>query len=165
MKMKSTYKLIFAMMLLSGVIIAQSSVSGTVTDNNGDPLAGANLVVDGTSIGAAAGADGSYRIDIPSGTVSGQTVTVTASYIGHESQSTSVGIPESGNVTVNFSLTIDAIGLKAVSVTALGFETNRDKQGSTSVSVTPADMTRSGEATLANSLACLLYTSPSPRDS
>ncbi len=83
--MKSTYKLIFAMMLLSGAIIAQSSVSGTVTDNNGDPLAGANLVVDGTSIGAAAGADGSYRIDIPSGTVSGQTVTVTASYIGHES--------------------------------------------------------------------------------
>ena len=151
--MKTTYKLIFAMMLLSGVIIAQSSVSGTVTDNNGDPLAGANLVVDGTSIGAAAGADGSYRIDIPSGTVSGQTATVTASYIGHESQSTSVGIPESGNVTVNFSLTIDAIGLKAVSVTALGFETNRDKQGSTSVSVTPADMTRSGEATLANSLA------------
>jgi len=151
--MKSTYKLIFAMMLLSGAIIAQSSVSGTVTDNNGDPLAGANLVVDGTSIGAAAGADGSYRIDIPSGTVSGQTVTVTASYIGHQSQSAQVAVPESGNTTQNFSLAIDAIGLKAVSVTALGFETNRDKQGSTSVSVTPADMTRSGEATLANSLA------------
>jgi len=151
--MKSTYELIFAMMLLSGAIIAQSSVSGTVTDNNGDPLAGANLVVDGTSIGAAAGADGSYRIDIPSGTVSGQTVTVTASYIGHQSQSAQVAVPESGNTTQNFSLAIDAIGLKAVSVTALGFETNRDKQGSTSVSVTPADMTRSGEATLANSLA------------
>ena len=140
-------------MLLSGVIIAQSSVSGTVTDNNGDPLAGANLVVEGTSIGAAAGSDGTYVINVPAGTVGGQTVTLTASYIGHQSQSAQVAVPESGNTTQNFSLAIDAIGLKAVSVTALGFETNRDKQGSTSVSVTPADMTRSGEATLANSLA------------
>ncbi len=136
-----------------GVLSAQSSVTGTVTDDSGNALAGANVVVEGTSIGAAAGSDGTYVINVPAGTVGGQTVTLTASYIGHQSQSAQVAVPESGNTTQNFSLTIDAIGLKAVSVTALGFETNRDKQGSTSVSVTPADMTRSGEATLANSLA------------
>ena len=59
----------------------------------------------------------------------------------------------SGSATQNFSLAVDAIGLKAVSVTALGFEADRDKQGSTSSSVTAADMTRSGEALVANSLA------------
>ena len=136
-----------------GVLRAQSSVTGTVTDDSGNALAGANVVVEGTSIGAAAGSDGTYMINVPAGTVGGQTVTLTASYIGHQSQSAQVAVPESGNTTQNFSLAIDAIGLKAVSVTALGFEANRDKQGSTSVSVTPADMTRSGEATLANSLA------------
>jgi len=136
-----------------GILSAQSSVTGTVTDDSGNALAGANIVVEGTSIGAAAGSDGTYVINVPAGTVGGQTVTLTASYIGHQSQSAQVAVPESGNTTQNFSLAIDAIGLKAVSVTALGFETNRDKQGSTSVSVTPADMTRSGEATLANSLA------------
>jgi len=136
-----------------GVLNAQSSVTGTVTDDSGNALAGANVVVEGTSIGAAAGSDGTYMINVPAGTVGGQTVTLTASYIGHQSQSAQVTVPESGNTTQNFSLAIDAIGLKAVSVTALGFEANRDKQGSTSVSVTPADMTRSGEATLANSLA------------
>lgn len=151
--MRAYYKLIFTVVFLSASIIAQSSVSGTVTDGNGNPLAGANVIVEGTSLGAAAGSDGTYRIDVPSGTVGGQTVTLTASYIGHENQSAEVAIPTSGDVNQNFSLTIDAIGLKAISVTALGFETNRDKQGSTSVSVTPADMTRSGEATLANSLA------------
>ena len=62
-------------------------------------------------------------------------------------------MPLTGSVTQNFSLAIDAIGLKAVSVTALGFEANRDKQGSTSVSVVAADMTRSGEALVMNSLA------------
>ena len=136
-----------------GILSAQSSVTGTVTDDSGNALAGANIVVEGTSIGAAAGSDGTYVINVPAGTVGGQTVTLTASYIGHQSQSAQVAVPESGNTTQNFSLAIDAIGLKAVSVTALGFETNRDKQGSTSVSVTPADMTRSGEALVMNSLA------------
>jgi len=152
-QMKSILKSIIFASILMGVLSAQSSVTGTVTDDSGNALAGANVVVEGTSIGAAAGSDGTYMINVPAGTVGGQTVTLTASYIGHQSQSAQVTVPESGNTTQNFSLAIDAIGLKAVSVTALGFEANRDKQGSTSVSVTPADMTRSGEATLANSLA------------
>ena len=139
--------------VIMGVASAQSSIEGTVTDNNGNALAGANVLIDGTSVGSAANTDGTYRIDISSGTMGGNTVTLTASYIGHTSQSVSVDVPTSGSVTQNFSLAVDAIGLKTISVTALGFETNRDKQGSTSVSVTPSDMTRSGEALIMNSLS------------
>ncbi len=151
--MKKFINMPFYISLMIGVLSGQSTIQGTVTDVNGSPLSGANVVVEGTSIGAAADAEGAYRIDVPSGTVEGQSVTVTASYIGHKSLSVTVGVPTSGDITQNFTLAIDAIGLKAVSVTALGFEANRDKQGSTSVSVTPADMTRSGEALVANSLA------------
>jgi len=140
-------------MTLIGLVYAQSSVQGTVMDGSGNPLSGANVVVDGTTVGAAAAADGSYRIDIGPGTIGGQTVALTASYIGHSSKTVNVDVPLTGSVTQNYTLAIDAIGLKAISVTALGFETNRDKQGSTSVSVTPADMTRSGEALIMNSLA------------
>ena len=139
--------------VIMGVASAQSTIEGTVTDNNGNALAGANVLIDGSSVGSAAGTDGTYRIDISSGTMGGNTVTLTVSYIGHTSQSASVDVPTSGSVTQNFSLAVDAIGLKAISVTALGFETNRDKQGSTSVSVTPSDMTRSGEALIMNSLS------------
>jgi len=139
--------------VIMGVASAQSSIEGTVTDNNGNALAGANVLIDGTSVGSAANTDGTYRIDISSGTMGGNTVTLTASYIGHTSKSASVDVPTSGSITQNFSLTVDAIGLKGISVTALGFETNRDKQGSTSVSVTPSDMTRSGEALIMNSLS------------
>ena len=139
--------------VIMGVASAQSTIEGTVTDNNGNALAGANVLIDGSSVGSAAGTDGTYRIDISSGTMGGNTVTLTASYIGHTSQSASVDVPTSGSVTQNFSLAFDAIAFKAVSVTALGFETNRDKQGSTSVSVTPSDMTRSGEALIMNSLS------------
>ena len=143
--------LLFSIIL--GIASAQSSIEGTVTDINGNALVGANVLIDGTSVGSAADTDGTYQIDVSSGTMGGNTVTLTASYIGHTSQSVSVDVPTSGSVTQNFSLAVDAIGLKTVSVTALGFETNRDKQGSTSVSVTPSDMTRSGEALIMNSLS------------
>ena len=151
--MKKYLKMSLLFALVMGMGSAQSTIQGIVTDNNGNALAGANVVVDGTSMGAAADNNGDYRIDVPGGTIGGSNVTVTASYIGHTSQSVQVDVPMSGSATQNFSLVIDAIGLKAVSVTALGFEANRDKQGSTSVSVTPSDMTRSGEAMVMNSLA------------
>jgi TonB-linked SusC/RagA family outer membrane protein len=64
-----------------------------------------------------------------------------------------VEVPADGSVNQNFSLAIDPIGLKGVSGTALGFTANRDEQGSSSVSVAAADMTRSGESLMANSLA------------
>ena len=81
------------------------------------------------------------------------TVGIMASYIGCKSTSVSVEVPVDGSVNQNFSLAFDPIGLKGVSVTALGFTANRDEQGSSSVSVAAADMTRSGESLMANSLA------------
>ena len=143
----------FMLLFLIGITNAQSSIQGSVTDTNGDPLAGANVVVAGTSVGAATDADGTYQIDIPSGTVEGQSVTLEVSYIGYKSQSANVDVPQTGSATQNFSLEVDAIGLQAISVTALGFEANRDKQGSTSSSINAGDMTRSGESLMANSLA------------
>ena len=136
----------FIIPLLLGLLNAQSSVQGTVTDQNGNPLAGANVIVSGTSVGAASDAEGLYLISIPTGTVEGQTVTIEASYIGYKSQNISVDVPASGSVTQNFSLEVDAIGLQAISVTALGFEANRGQQGSTSSSINSGDMTRSGES-------------------
>ena len=44
---------------LTSILFAQMTVSGTVTDaSTGNALAGANVVVDGTDLGAAADADG-----------------------------------------------------------------------------------------------------------
>ena len=151
--MLNNLRIMFVFSFFLGLMNAQSSIEGSVTDSNGSPLAGANVVVDGTSVGAATGADGTYQINIPSGTVEGQTVTLVTSYIGYKSQSANVDVPLSGSVTMNFSLEVDAIGLQAISVTALGFEANRDQQGSTSSSINAGDMTRSGESLMANSLA------------
>jgi len=94
-------------LLLPAFVVAQNSVSGTVTDkNSGQPLVGVNVVVEGTSMGAATGADGSYSVsDVPDGSY-----TVTATYIGYSDQSMSVNVSGS-SVTANFSLAVSALGL------------------------------------------------------
>jgi len=92
-------------------LFAQGNVSGSVSDaNTGDALAGANVVVEGTTMGAAADANGSFTInDVAAGTY-----TVTASMIGYEPQSQTVNV--SGSVSANFSLKTSALQLSAVTV-------------------------------------------------
>ena len=99
-------------LLLPAFALAQNSVSGTVTDNaSGQPLVGVNVVVEGTTMGSATGADGSYSIS----NVSDGSYTVTATYIGYSDQSKSVTVSGSSE-TVNFSLTVSALGLSQVDV-------------------------------------------------
>ncbi|MBT3840535.1 MAG: hypothetical protein HOB40_07665, partial [Candidatus Marinimicrobia bacterium] len=53
----------------TSILFAQMTVSGSVTDaSTGDALAGANVVVDGTDLGAAADASGAFTIrNVPNG--------------------------------------------------------------------------------------------------
>merc|ERR1712000_77584 len=84
------------------------NVSGTVSDAaTGNALAGANVVVEGTDLGAAADVNGSYTIaNVPSG------ATVTASMIGYASASARAA------GTVHFSLEAGVIQLSALDVIA-----------------------------------------------
>ena len=151
MKVRSYYFIV--VFVFASFVFSQSTIEGTVSDESGNPLSGANVTIDGTPHGGASGVDGNYVINIPSGTVEGNTVVVTVSFIGYESASASVDVPVGGSVNQNFSIAVKTIGMRAVSVTALGFTANRDEQGSSSVSVAAADMTRSGESLMGNSLA------------
>ena len=92
--------LILSFMMMTG-LFAQSVV-GIVTDGK-QPLAGANVVVDGTNLGAVSTQDGSYVVDVPVGTHN-----VTASFIGYSSVTVTVTVGES-NVNADFTLEIDAV--------------------------------------------------------
>jgi len=93
-------------------ILAQGTVSGTVTDADGKPLAGANVIVEGTNFGAAAALNGSYTVDVPGGSY-----TLTASVVGYTTESRSVSVGQS-NKTVNFELSPSAVALGGVEVLA-----------------------------------------------
>ena len=73
-------------------------------DADGNPLAGANVEVEGTTLGSSTNANGAYVID---GVTAGS-YSVKASYIGYRSKSRTVNVSE-GGATLNFSLTSSAL--------------------------------------------------------
>lgn len=84
----------------SSLISAQGtgSIVGSVTDKaNGEPMIGANLIINGTSLGAASDFDGKYKIT----NVSEGVHEMIVSYLGYQAQTLSV------NVTANRSVEID----------------------------------------------------------
>jgi len=88
-----------------------TSIGGVVSDESGDPLAGANVIVVGTDLGTASLEDGTYSIEVGDGSY-----TITAQVIGYESSTKSVDV--SGDVTLDFSLAVSAVEMSALEVLA-----------------------------------------------
>jgi outer membrane cobalamin receptor len=103
---------ILMVLVLPLALFAQNTITGTVTDASGNGLAGANVVVGGTAMGAAADVDGYFAIEnVPNGTY-----TLTASVIGYENGNATITLPGAGSV--DFALTASALELSALEVFA-----------------------------------------------
>ncbi|MDB4050769.1 SusC/RagA family TonB-linked outer membrane protein [Flavobacteriaceae bacterium] len=103
----------FLLLFVFGFSVQAQSISGTVTDDNGVPLPGATVLVEGTSNGVSTDFDGNYSISASSGD------TLVFSFVGYSNQSVVVG----SSATVNVSLQPDN-ALSEVVVTALGVRRN-----------------------------------------
>jgi TonB-dependent starch-binding outer membrane protein SusC len=127
---------IFAFFLLTGTIKINASVTdggaiaavdqqrtitGRVTDTNGNALPGVNVVEKGTTNGALTFADGSYSLTVSSG----QAV-LSFSFIGFTTQDVTVGSQSTINVTLSEVVT----GLDEVVVIGYGTAKKRDVTGS-----------------------------------
>ena len=95
-------------------------VSGTVTDQSGDPVIGAGIMVQNTQNGAVSGADGSYSITVPSGAI------LEISSIGYKTQL----VPVSGRSQIDIVLEEDAESLEATVVIGYGTARKSDVTGS-----------------------------------
>ena len=105
----SSFLLVFAF----GFSVQAQSISGTVSDDNGVPLPGATVIVEGTQNGVSTDFDGNYSINASNGD------TLVFSFVGYSNQSVVVG----SSATVNVSLQPDN-ALSEVVVTALGVKRN-----------------------------------------
>jgi TonB-linked SusC/RagA family outer membrane protein len=114
--------LIFGILLLSlGTLVAQRSVSGKVTDTQGDVLIGTTIIVKGSTVGTVTNVDGTFSIQVPQGYN-----TLVISYTGYASQEVQIG---ASNV-VNIVLEQEAIGLEELVVVGYGTQSRKELTGS-----------------------------------
>ncbi len=104
-------------------IVQTGSVTGRITDeDSGEPLPGATVVIDGTTMGASADLEGQYTI---AGLKPG-TYNLRASFVGYQSQLVEgVVVAEDQTATVDFTLATDLVGLDEVVVVGYGERSRR----------------------------------------
>ena len=138
MKQRYIIPLLYAL-LFPGLASAQSVISGTVTDDTGEPLIGANVLIESLVIGASTDLDGNYSFQVPDGNV-GQTLELTARYIGFTDQVRTITLA-AGVMTEDFILVIDLLQLDEVVVTGVSEATPRKKLAFTVSQVDSEDIT------------------------
>lgn len=137
------YIFVAGFLLAGSPLLAQHTVTGTVSDENGTPLIGATILEAQTSNGTVTDVDGNYSIELSS-----PDAVILYRYVGLEPRRESVN----GRTVIDVTLTEDAEILKEVVVTALGFEEDRDELGYASSTVGGENVTQAAEPTVINSL-------------
>ena len=94
-------------------------ISGTITDEEGETLIGANILIKGTTSGTVTDFDGKYELTVP-----GDETILVVSYTGFSSQEVSVG----SNILIDVALK-SSIDLSEVVVTALGVKRDEKALG------------------------------------
>jgi TonB-linked SusC/RagA family outer membrane protein len=102
------------------------AISGRITDENGSPFPGVNIVVKGTATGTTTDTDGKYSIDVPDANS-----ILVFSFVGYATQEVSVA----NRTVIDLALTPDITSLDEVVVTALGVEKETKKLGYSATSV------------------------------
>ncbi|HUE76841.1 MAG TPA: SusC/RagA family TonB-linked outer membrane protein [Longimicrobiales bacterium] len=98
----------------------ETRVTGQVTaEETGQPLAGVQIVVKGTTIGTLSDGNGNYQVRVPAGDD-----VLVFSYLGYRTVERAATGP-----VVNVSMNREAIGLEGITVTALGIQREKRSLG------------------------------------
>ncbi|MCG8603436.1 SusC/RagA family TonB-linked outer membrane protein, partial [bacterium] len=101
-------------------------MSGKVTDEAGEALPGANVLIQLTNLGASTDIDGNYSFTVPANFVRGQEVTMEARFIGYHTRTEKV-VLSPGTMTQDFALGVDVLDMDAIIVTGVVEETPKTK--------------------------------------
>ncbi|MBK6458305.1 MAG: SusC/RagA family TonB-linked outer membrane protein [Gemmatimonadetes bacterium] len=128
--MKGVFARVFALALLMGVsaeAFAQAAtISGRVTNTEGQPIVGANVLIPSLNAGTTSGANGVYQFSVPESQANGQRVTLTARFIGFTPVSRQITLT-TGAQTQNFELKTDPFRLEEMVVTGVADATSTKK--------------------------------------
>ncbi len=117
------FQLLLFLVLSVNLLYAQNSrtVTGTVTDPEGEALIGVTVVLKGTTIGSITDISGKFSLEVPEGVE-----TLEFSYVGMATQEVAVG----NNSVIDITMEEDVMGLEEVIIIGYGSIKKRDLTGS-----------------------------------
>lgn len=111
------------------------TVSGVVSDPSGEPLIGASILAQGTTVGTSTNIDGEYTINVA------PDATLVVSYVGYDTQN----VPVDGRTSINVTMQENSVMLNEV--VAIGYGTVKKSDVTGSVAVIKPDEIEAGLAT------------------
>lgn len=133
----------FLFVVFGATASAQNVVSGTVTSEESmEPLAGVNIVIDGTSEGTSTDAEGNFELSVPD-----SAVTLEFTFVGYETQRIDV----EGETELDVTMPVSTTEADEVVVVGYGQQSKSDLTGSVS-SVEPDDIARVSSNSITESL-------------
>lgn len=140
--------------ITSRAIAQTGSISGTVKSKEGTGLAGANVVVVGTSMGAASDANGRFTIaNVPPGSHK-----VRARFIGYQEWTMEVKVAAGETTRADFALTESAVRMRELVV--IGASRFAEKVTEAPAAVTAFTMQTLQRETIGGQVPALLETTP-----
>ncbi len=110
----------------------QQEIRGTVYDaDTGETIPGANVVVQGTTVGTTTNFDGEYQLE-----VSDDAEVLVFSFVGYHTEE----VPIEGRTVIDVELRPDVAGLEEVIVTGAAGETRQREMGQTVARISTADL-------------------------
>ncbi|MFW5872871.1 MAG: SusC/RagA family TonB-linked outer membrane protein, partial [bacterium] len=115
----------FLMVFGLGNLLAQAqTITGTVTgSDDGEPIPGVSVFVEGTTVGTITQPDGTYSINVPD-----DAETIVFSFVGMQTQE----VPYEGQSTIDVAMVSEAVAMDEVIVVAYGTSTRTSFTGSAS---------------------------------
>ncbi len=123
--------LIMLLLFSSSTLLAQFTVSGTVTDANDEPLIGVSIVVKNTNIGTITDLDGKYTLNSPK-----ENPTLVYTYIGYTTEEV-----EATTGTLDMLLKEDIANLEEVVVTGLASSVKRSNSANSVAAISSKELT------------------------
>jgi TonB-linked SusC/RagA family outer membrane protein len=122
-------------------VLAQTSIRGTVTSADGEPIIGANVIEVGTTNGTVTDLDGNYMLKV------GANAVLEFTYTGYISQRLTVGAQTAINVTL-----LEGVALDEIVVTALGISREKKSLTYAAQTIQGGQLTQVRDANFANTL-------------
>jgi TonB-dependent SusC/RagA subfamily outer membrane receptor len=147
--------------VLAGTILAFPSatqaqeamtLTGRVADETGAELATVNVYIDGTDLATITDSDGSYSLVIPASRIDNQQHVLVAGLIGYRAGQETITLL-GDDLTINFTLTLDPIGLEEIVAVGQGLTRERRRLGATVNSISDVDIELSRETEVLAAIA------------